>query len=93
MALVADISVGESEFDPTFLSILEKSEIRRDEFEGLDYFTWLPLFVIAGASVTPKIEAHGDHTHFDGATLEVPDELLQLFYEALPGLLAAVEFD
>lgn len=91
MARVADISVGTSEFDPTFLSILEESKIQRDEFEGLDYFTWLPLFVIAGATVTPKIEFHGDHTHFDGATLDVPDEHVGLFYDALPELLAAVE--
>lgn len=91
MARVADISVGASQFDPRFLGILEASNLKRDEFEDLDYFTWLPLFVIAGASVTPKIQVHGDHTHFEGATLDVPDEQLELFYGMLPDLLARVE--
>ena len=68
-----------------------ESRLQRDEFEGLDYFTWLPLFVVAGASVAPKIQVHGDHTHFDGATLDVPDERLELFYDTLPGLLARVD--
>ena len=40
--------------------------------KGLDYFTWLPFFVIAGATVAPKIRVHGDHTHFEGATIDVP---------------------
>lgn len=91
MARVADISVGVSDFDPRLLRILEASRLQRDEFEGLDYFTWLPLLVVAGATVTPKIEFHGDHTHFDGAVLDVPDEHLDLFYATLPELLAGVQ--
>ncbi|MFT4035826.1 MAG: hypothetical protein QM679_09670 [Patulibacter sp.] len=94
MTRIADLSIGSSEFDPPFLNILEESGLEREEFEGLDYFTWLPFFVIAGATVAPKIRVHGDHTHFEGATIDVPDGELALFYEALPHLLAQVhDFD
>ncbi len=91
MARIADIAVGASNFDSRFLKILEDSRLKADEFEGLDYFTWLPLFVIAGASITPKIQVHGDHTHFEGAAIDVPDDQVELFYDALPGLLARVD--
>lgn len=90
MARVADLSIGSSDFDPPFLKILEESGVEREEFEGLDYFTWLPFFVIAGATVAPKIRVHGDHTHFEGATIDVPDADVELFYDALPDLLAQV---
>lgn len=90
MTRIADISIGEATFEAPFLKILEGSGLEREEFEGLDYFTWLPFFVIAGATVAPKIRVHGDHTHFEGATIDVPEEQLFLFYEALPHLLAQV---
>jgi hypothetical protein len=90
MTRIADLSIGSSEFDPPFLKILEESGLEREEFEGLDYFTWTPFFVIAGATVAPKIHVHGDHTHFEGATIDVPDSELEFFYEALPHLLAQV---
>ncbi|MDO9355040.1 MAG: hypothetical protein Q7T55_15180, partial [Solirubrobacteraceae bacterium] len=85
----------ESEFEPRFLKILQESGVEKDEFEGLEYFTWLPFFVIAGASVKPKIHVHGDHTHFEGAIIEVPDEELELFLNAIPHLLqqAAAAYD
>ena len=53
-------------------------------------FNGVPFFVIAGATVAPKIHVHGDHTHFEGATIDVPDDQLELFYDALPHLLAQV---
>ena len=90
MTRIADLSIGESKFDAPFIKIMEESELEREEFEGLDYFTWLPFFVIAGATVAPKIRVHGDHTHFEGATIDVPDDQVELFYEALPHLLAQV---
>ena len=90
MTRIADLSIGESKFDAPFLKIMEESELEREEFEGLDYFTWLPFFVIAGATVAPKIRVHGDHTHFEGATIDVPDDQLELFYDALPHLLEQV---
>lgn len=93
MAQLADLSIGESKFDDRFLSILEASKLEKNEFEGLDYFTWLPFFVIAGATVSPKIFVHGDHTHFEGASIDVPDDQVELFYEALPELLAQVIID
>lgn len=90
MTRIADISIGETKYDAPFKEILDASGVEKDEFEGLEYFTWLPFFVIAGASVTPKIRVHGDHTHFEGATIEVPDAEIDLFYQALPHLLQQV---
>lgn len=90
MTRIADLSIGEAQFDAPFLKILEESGLEREEFEGLDYFTWVPFFVIAGATVAPKIHVHGDHTHFEGATIDVPEDQLELFYDALPHLLAQV---
>ncbi len=87
MTRIADLSIGESNFDARFLKILEDSGVEKDEFEGLDYFTWLPFFVIAGATIAPKIRVHGDHVHFEGATMDVPDEELEFFYMAVPDLL------
>ncbi len=90
MTRIADLSIGESNFDAPFLKILEDSGLEREEFEGLDYFTWVPFFVIAGATVAPKIRVHGDHTHFEGATIDIPEDQKIFFYEALPHLLAQV---
>lgn len=90
MTRIADLSIGSSDFDPPFLTILADSGLEKDEFEGLEYFTWLPFFVIAGATIAPKIRVHGDHTHFEGATIDVPDGEVELFYNALPHLLQQV---
>ncbi|MDQ8046043.1 MAG: hypothetical protein REI11_15660 [Patulibacter sp.] len=90
MTRIADLSIGSSDFDAPFLKILQDSGLEKDEFEGLEYFTWVPFFVIAGATVAPKIRVHGDHTHFEGATIDVPDEEVELFYNALPHLLQQV---
>lgn len=95
MTRVADLSISHahgdstdaSQFEPRFLKILQDSGVEKDEFEGLDYFTWLPFFVIAGATVAPKIMVHGDHVHFEGATIDVPDDEVDFFYDALPHLL------
>ena len=90
MTQIADLSIGQSNYDAPFRKILDDSGVEMEEFEGLDYFTWLPFFVIAGATIKPKIHVHGDHTHFEGATIEVPDDQVELFYDALPHLLAQV---
>ena len=87
MTRIADLSIGESNYEARFLKILQDSGVEKDEFEGLDYFTWLPFFVIAGATIAPKIRVHGDHTHFEGATIDVPDDEVELFYDAIPHLL------
>lgn len=93
MAILANLSIGESEFDPRFLEILDASGLEREEFEGLDYFSWLPFYVILGATIKPKIRVHGDHTHFEGATIEVPDAEVALFLDALPELLSQVQYE
>lgn len=93
MAILANLSIGESEFDPRFLEILEASGLEREEFEGLDYFSWLPFYVILGATIAPKIRVHDDHTHFEGATVEVPDGEVEIFLDNLPHLLAQVSYD
>lgn len=90
MTRVATLSIGESQYDDRFWQILEATGLEREEFEGLDYFSYVPFFVIAGATVAPRIRVHGDHTHFEGVTIDVPDGEVEVFYEALPHLLAQI---
>lgn len=90
MAQIADISIGDAKYDDRLLKILEESGLEPEEFEGLDYFSYTPFFVIAGATVAPKIRVHGDHSHFEGATITVEDDQIELFYDAIPHLLAQV---
>jgi hypothetical protein len=93
MTRVATLSIGESQYDDRFWQILEATGLEREEFEGLDYFSYVPFFVIAGATVAPRIRVHGDHTHFEGVTIDVPDGEVEFFYDALPHLLAQITGD
>jgi hypothetical protein len=90
MTTIAAISVGESNYDERFRRILDASGLEPQEFEGLDYFSYVPFFVIAGATVTPRIRVHGDHSHFEGAEIDVPEDQVDIFYEVLPQLLEMV---
>jgi hypothetical protein len=90
MTQLAAISIGASEYDERFQQILVESGLEPQEFEGLDYFSYLPFFVIAGASVTPRIRVHGDHTHFEGAVIDVPEDQVEIFYDVLPQLLEMI---
>lgn len=88
MTQVAHIAIDNAQYDDRFRKILEETGLEPHEFEGLEYFSYAPFFVLAGATVTPNIRLHGDHTHFEGVTMTVPDELLEAFYDVLPDLLA-----
>lgn len=85
---LAHITIGESDYDPRLRALLEESGLPPDDFEGLDWFSLLPFFVIAGASVRSHVHAHGDHSHFEGVTIEIADELDETFFVVLPDLLA-----
>jgi len=91
MTQLASITVGDSRFDDRLWQMLQESGLEPQEFEELDYFSYLPFFVIAGATVTPLIRVHGDHTHFEGATLDVPEDQVEMFYDVLPQLLEMVQ--
>jgi hypothetical protein len=88
MTQLAHIAIGESTYDPRLWTMLEETGLDRDDFEGLDYFSLLPFFVLAGASVRSNVHAHGDHSHFESVTVELPQELEESFFGVLPDLLA-----
>ncbi|WP_210491717.1 hypothetical protein [Patulibacter sp. SYSU D01012] len=91
MTQVASITLDEAQFEDRFLQILEASGLEPEEFEGLPYFSYAPFFVIAGATVSPRIREHGDHTHFEGVSVDVPDDQVEIFYDVLPELLAQIQ--
>lgn len=90
MARIASILIDDPRFDERFRKILDGTGLEPQEFEGLDYYSYLPFFVIAGATITPQLHIHGDHSHFQGAHVDVPDEELEMFYDALPQVLAMI---
>jgi hypothetical protein len=93
MKQLAYITIGNSDFDPRLWKLLEDSGVDRDDFESLDYFSMLPFFVLAGASVDTQVESHGDHFHFQGVRVVIPEDMEEPFFAALPQLLAQLEDD
>ena len=91
MTQLAFITFDDSRYDERLWRVLEESGVPADEFETLDYFSLLPFFVLAGASVDTQLESHGDHLHFQGVSLTVPDDLVEPFFDALEGLLEQLE--
>lgn len=87
MKQLAHIGVGSSDYDERLWALLEQSGLEADDFESLDYFSLVPFFVIAGATVRPIVRAHEDHSHFEGAIVELPEELEEAFFTVLPQLL------
>jgi hypothetical protein len=88
MSQLAFITVGRSDYDPRLKEMLDDTGIDPQEFERLDYFSLIPMFLLAGASVRTAAEAHGDHMHLEGWYVEVDDDLEPIFFAELPGLLA-----
>lgn len=88
MKQLAHIRIDDSNYDPRLWSLLEETGLEHDDFEGLDYFSLLPFFVLAGASVRSHVHAHEDHSHFEAVTVEIPEELEDAFFHVLPELLA-----
>jgi hypothetical protein len=87
MTQLARISVGDSQYDDRLWQLLLETGIEPEEFEDLEYFSLIPFFCIAGASVETHVRAHGDHFHFEGVTLTVPEELEEMFFAVLPQML------
>ena len=88
MKQLAFITVGHSEYDDRLKKMLGETGIDPQEFESLDYFSLIPIFLLAGASVRTAAESHGDHMHLEGWYVEIEDDLEPIFFAELPGLLA-----
>lgn len=87
MRQLARIAIDDSKYDERLWKLLEESGLDRDDFEGLDYFSLLPFFVLAGASVRSHVHLHDDHSHFEAVTVEIQEELEEAFFGVLPDLL------
>lgn len=87
MTQLARIAIGESQYDDRLWKLLEESGLDRDDFEGLDYFSLLPFFVLAGASVRSNVHVHDDHSHFESVVIELDPALEESFFGVLPDLL------
>jgi hypothetical protein len=87
MLRLATIRFDESDYDPRLRAVLEQSGVDPQEYEGLEWFGLLPFFVLAGASVRSEVHGHGDHVHFESATVEIPEELADAFFGSLPEML------
>jgi hypothetical protein len=88
MKQLAFITFGDSTYDDRLWQMLVESGVPADEFESLDYFSLLPFFVLAGASVDTQVESHGDHFHFNGVSITIDDDMEEPFYDGLEQLLA-----
>ncbi len=91
MTQLASITIGDSKYDDRLWKVLQDSGLEPQEFEDLDYFSYVPFFVIAGATVSPQIRVHGDHTHFEGAVVDVPEDQVDMFLGVLPQLLNMIQ--
>ena len=87
MKQLAFITFGDSKYEDRLWQVLEDSGVPADEFESLDYFSLVPFFVLAGASVDTQVESHGDHFHFQGVSITIPEDMEEPFYDGLEGLL------
>ena len=87
MRQLAFITAGHSDYDDRLWALLGESGIDAQEFESLDYFSLVPLFLLAGASVRTVAQAHGDHMHLEGWYVEIDEALEPIFFSELPGLL------
>jgi hypothetical protein len=88
MKQLAYITQGHSEYDPALRELLDATGIDAEEFVGLDYFSLIPFFILAGATVTPDAHTHGDDVHVTGVVVSIPEELETGFFSALPEFLA-----
>ena len=87
MKQLAYITQGHSEYDERLRAMLEESRIDPHEFVGLDWFSLVPFFVLAGATVAPDVHAHGTDAHVTGVRVSVPEELEEAFLATLPTIL------
>jgi hypothetical protein len=87
MKQLAYITQGQSEYDERLRALLEESRIDPHEFVGLDWFSLVPFFVLAGATVSPDVHAHGTDAHVTAVRVTVPEELEEAFLATLPPIL------
>jgi hypothetical protein len=88
MKQLAYITQGHSDYDDRLREILEASGIDPHEFVGLDYYSLVPFFVLAGATVSADAHAHDDEVHVTGVRVTIPEEMEQAFLATLPEILA-----
>ena len=88
MKQLAYIAQGNSDYDPRLRELLEGSGIDPHEFIGLDWFSLVPFYVLAGATVTPDGHAHGPTMHVTGVQVAVPEEFEDGFLQTLAGILS-----
>ena len=88
MKELAHIAQEQSEYDPRLRELLDASGIDPHEFIGLDYFSLVPFYVLAGATVEPEAHAHGDSVHVTAVRVTIPDGLEDAFLATLSEILA-----
>lgn len=93
MKQLASITIGSSDYDERLWKLLEDSPLDRDDFEDLDYFSLIPFFVLAGASIATDVESHGDHFHFQQVRVVIDEDMEEPFFAAIPQLLAQLVGD
>jgi hypothetical protein len=88
MKQLAFITQGHSDYDERLRGLLDESGIDPHEFIGLDYFSLVPFFVLAGATVAPEAHTHGDSVHVTGVRVTLPDGQEDAFLATLSEILA-----
>ena len=88
MKQIAYISQGDSDYDDRLWTLLEASGIDSQEFLGLDYFSLVPFFVLAGATVEPEAHGHGTSVHVTAVRVTIPEELEDAFLATVSEILA-----
>jgi hypothetical protein len=87
MKQLAYITQGHSDYDERLWALLEATGIDPHEFLGLDYYSLVPFFVLAGATVVPDAHAHDAEVHLTGVRVNVPEDLEEAFLATLPLIL------
>jgi hypothetical protein len=88
MKQIAYITQGHSEYEPALRELLDATGIDPHEFLGLDYYSLVPFFVLAGATVAPDAHSHGTEVHLTGVRVLVPEDLEDAFLATLPEILS-----
>jgi hypothetical protein len=88
MKQLAFIAQGQSDYDERLRGLLDGSGIDPHEFIGLDYFSLVPFFVLAGATVAPEAHTHGDSVHVTAVRVTIPEEQEDAFLATLDEILA-----
>jgi hypothetical protein len=88
MKEVAHIAQGHADYDERLRELLDATGIDPHEFIGLDYFSLVPFFVLAGATVAPDAHTHGDSVHVTAVRVTIPEEAEDAFVATLSEILA-----